>query len=133
MAKLYDAKLIQHFADLYANSLTESVLVKYLGKNGSKIYASIQQRKKLPFSAFLAGLGIESLGKGMANTLVKHYPTYDDLKNSSISELTLLEGISDLTASYIHSGLHNPALGDRVLSQGVSILYPDVKIPINLF
>ncbi|UCG90594.1 MAG: NAD-dependent DNA ligase LigA [Candidatus Heimdallarchaeota archaeon] len=131
IAKLYDLGIIRHFTDLYDVKLTERILVNHLGKNGSKIHASIQEKKELPFHIFLAGLGIESLGKGMAKTLAKRFTTYNDLKNATVRQLTLLEGISDLTASYIYSGLHNPSLGDQLLAKGVEIIYRQEKKPLT--
>lgn len=131
VAKLYDLGLVKHFADLYDKKLTEGVLVKHLGKNGSKIFKSIQEKRQIRFHIFLAGLGIESLGKGMAKTLAKHFNSYEDLKNVTVRELTTLEGISDLTASYIHSGLQNPSLGDYILAKGVKIIYRPKKRQIS--
>jgi len=130
IAKLYDLGLIRHFADLYDKKLTERVLVNHLGKNGSKIFTSIQEKKALPFHIFLAGLGIESLGTGMAKSLAKSFKSYDDLKNATVKQLTLLEGISDLTANYIYSGLHNPSLGNQLLAKGVEIIYRHGKKPL---
>ncbi|MFW9905300.1 MAG: NAD-dependent DNA ligase LigA [Candidatus Thorarchaeota archaeon] len=131
IAKLYDLGLIRHFTDLYDEKLTEGVLVKHLGKNGSKIFRSIQEKKHLPFHIFLAGLGIESLGKGMAKTLTNHFKTLEDLKNADVKELISLEGISDLTANYIHSGLQNNSLSNQLLSKGVKIIYKGMKKPIT--
>ena len=131
IAKLYDLGIIRHFADLYDTKLTEGVLVNHLGKNGSKIFKSIQEKRQLHFHIFLAGIGIESLGTGMAKTLVKHFDTYEDLKSATVRKLTLLEGISDLTASYIHSGLHNPSLGDHLLVKGVELIYQQEKKPLT--
>lgn len=127
VAKLYDLGLVRHFADLYDKKLTEGVLVNHLGKNGSKIFESIQEKKTVPFHIFLAGLGIDSLGKSMAKTLAKNFSTFEELKKASIRDLTLLEGISDLTASYIHSGVHDPSLGDLLLSKGVVIIFQETK------
>ncbi|UCG01685.1 MAG: hypothetical protein JSW11_19000, partial [Candidatus Heimdallarchaeota archaeon] len=127
IAKLYDLGLIRHFTDLYDTKLTEGVLVNHLGKNGSRIFQSIREKKQLPFHIFLAGLGIESLGIGMAKTLAKHFKTFEDLKKASIKQLISLEGISDLTANYIHSGLHDPSLGDQILAKGVKIIYQEKK------
>ncbi|MFX1507459.1 MAG: NAD-dependent DNA ligase LigA, partial [Promethearchaeota archaeon] len=79
VAKLYDLGLIRHFPDLYDEKLTEGVLVKHLGKNGSKIFRSIKEKRHLPFHIFLSGLGIESLGRGMAKTLVNHFKTLKEL------------------------------------------------------
>ncbi|MFX0014860.1 MAG: NAD-dependent DNA ligase LigA [Candidatus Hermodarchaeota archaeon] len=130
IAKLYDEGLIRHFADLYDAKLTERILVNHLGKNGSKIFKSIQEKKTLPFHIFLAGLGIESLGMGMAKTLAKHFKTYNDLKSTTVRQLTLLEGISDLTANYIYTGLKDPSLGDQLLAKGVEIIYKKRVKPI---
>lgn len=128
IAKLYDSGLVRHFSDLYSPTLTEGVLVKHLGKNGSKIFKNIQNTRLLAFHTFLAGLGIETLGMGMAKTLTKHFDTYETLKNATIKQLTRLEGISDLTANYIHTGLQDPSLGDRLLEQGVEIIYQPKKL-----
>jgi DNA ligase (NAD+) len=126
VAKLYDQGLIRHFADLYDKKLTESELVNLLGKNGSKIFRSIQEKRHIPFHIFLAGLGIESLGKGMAKTLAKHYKSFEDLKKTSIKQLITLEGISDLTANYIHSGLQDPSLS-QLFAKGIKIIYKDER------
>ncbi|MFX0206975.1 MAG: NAD-dependent DNA ligase LigA [Candidatus Hodarchaeota archaeon] len=129
VAKLYDLGLIRHFTDLYDEKLTEGVLVKHLGKNGSKIYRSIKEKRRLPFHIFLAGLGIESLGKSMAKTLANHFKTLEELKNTSVQELISLEGISNLTANYIHSGLQDASLSDQLLSKRVKIIYNGKKKP----
>ena len=130
VAKLYDLG-VRHFADLYDKKLTEGVLVSHLGKNGSKIFRNIQEKKHLPFHIFLAGLGIESLGIGMAKTLANHFKTMEALKKASVNQLTTLEGISDLTANYIHTGLQDSSLGDRVLSKGVKIIYQEKEKPFT--
>ncbi|MFX1507774.1 MAG: BRCT domain-containing protein, partial [Promethearchaeota archaeon] len=41
----------------------------------------------------------------------------------------LLEGISDLTANYIHSGLQDTSLADQLLVKGVRIIYRGEKKP----
>jgi DNA ligase (NAD+) len=131
VAKLYDLGLIKHFTDLYDKKLTEGVLIKHLGKNGSKIFKSIQEKKHLPFHVFLAGLGIESLGKGMAKTLASHFQTLENLKDADVKTLISLEGISDLTANYIYSGIHDTSLSDQLLSKGVKIVYKARKKPLT--
>ncbi|MFX0183526.1 MAG: NAD-dependent DNA ligase LigA [Candidatus Hodarchaeota archaeon] len=127
VAKLYDSGLVKHYADLYDPKLTESKLVSLLGKNGSKIYHSIRESRDIPFHKFLAALGIESLGGQMAKVLTKHFPTYEELKNSSTNQLLNIEGISDITANYIIKGLNDPSLGEKVLEKGVKIIYGKKK------
>ncbi|MFW9854214.1 MAG: NAD-dependent DNA ligase LigA [Candidatus Thorarchaeota archaeon] len=121
VAKLYDNELIRHFADLYDKNLTERKLVSLLGKNGSKIFQSIQETKNIPFHLFLAGLGIKTLGNQMAKVLTKHFPTYEALKNVTADQLMEIEGISEITARKILEGLHDPMLADHLLEKGVMI------------
>ncbi|MFW9778641.1 MAG: NAD-dependent DNA ligase LigA [Candidatus Heimdallarchaeota archaeon] len=121
VAKLYDNGLIRHFADLYDKNLTERKLVSLLGKNGSKIFQGIQETKNIPFHLFLAGLGIETLGKQMAKVLTNHFSTYEALKNVTADQLMEIEGISEITAGKILEGIHDPMLADHLLEKGVVI------------
>lgn len=121
VAKLYDAGLIQHYADLYDTNLTENKLVSLLGKNGSKVFKNIQETRTLPFHLFLAGLGIETLGNQMAKVLTKHFPTYDALKDVTVEQLIEIEGISEITATKILNGLQDPSVADRLLENGLKI------------
>ncbi|MFX0086625.1 MAG: NAD-dependent DNA ligase LigA [Candidatus Hodarchaeota archaeon] len=127
VTKLYDSNLIKHFADLYNANLTEGKLVSLFGKNGSKIFYNIQNSRKIPLHIFLAGLGIENLGRRMSKTLTQHFKNYQQLKNATISQLVQIDGISDTIANSIVNGLKDPSLGDKVLSNGVQIVYGKVK------
>ncbi len=123
ISKLYDSNLVTHFADLYNKKLTEDKLVALIGKNGSKIFHNIQDTRQIPFNIFLAGLGIENLGKRMGKTLANHFKTYEDLKKASLDQLVKIEGISDTIANYIILGLKDPSLGDYLLKNNVKIIY----------
>jgi DNA ligase (NAD+) len=126
ITKLYDSDLVKHFADLYKSDLTEGKLISLFGKNGSKIFHNIQDSRNLPLHIFLVGLGIENLGKRMAKTLAKHFKNYEQLKSATINQLVQIEGISDTIANCILNGLKDPSLGDRILSNGVQIVYGKV-------
>jgi DNA ligase (NAD+) len=121
--KLYEPGLVTHFTHLYNSDLTESKLTNLLGKNGSKIFNSIQSTRDIKFHLFLAGQGIESLGESMAKVLAKHFDTWEDLRNASISDLKSIEGISDTTAGYMLAGIKDPSLGDTLINLGVKIQY----------
>ncbi|MHA2226511.1 MAG: NAD-dependent DNA ligase LigA [Candidatus Hodarchaeales archaeon] len=127
IAKLYDSGLVRHFSDLYDSKLTEGKLLSLLGKNGLKIHKNIQTSREIPYHIFLAALGIESLGKQIAKVLAREFSSYDELKNSTISRLVSIEGISDVTAKYILNGINDPFLGDRVIEKGIKILYKGKK------
>jgi len=123
ITKLYNEGLIKHFSDLYAPQLTKSKLIAHLGKNGEKIYQSIKSTRELPLAIFLAGLGIESLGKKMGKVLASKYSSFEELKKTTLQQLIQLEGISEITATNILRGVQNPNLGDELIEKGVKILY----------
>ncbi|MCK4848530.1 MAG: hypothetical protein KAT16_05880, partial [Candidatus Heimdallarchaeota archaeon] len=125
--KLYDSGLVKHLTSLYNSDLTESRVVNLLGRNGSKIFKNIQSTRNLEFHLFLAGQGIESLGRSMAKVLAKHFDTWEDLKNASLSDLNIIEGISDLTASYMMAGIQDPSLGDMLINLGIKLVYDNRK------
>lgn len=127
--KLYDLGFVQHYADLYTEEISEELLIRHFGKNGSKMKSSIEHSRNLPFNKFLAGLGIPSLGKKLGKELAKHYQSLEKLQETSVEELTSLEGISDLTASYILSGIHDKNNINKLLDNHVNIIYGEKKVP----
>lgn len=120
--KLYEKGLIEDFTDLY--TLKKDQLVDLLGKNGQKIYDNIEEKRELPFHLFLAGLGVESLGKVMGRTLAKHYSSIEELQNTTVEQLCKIEGISEITAEKILRGINNNKKIDAFLKKGGKILYP---------
>ncbi len=125
LEKLYDTGLVKHFSDLY--SLTEDQLVNLLGRNGTKILASIDETRELPFRTFLAGLGIEKLGRTMGKKLANSFNNLDELKKASMEELMKLEGISDITARFIHGGIRQTERYEKLFKNGLKIIYPGKK------
>lgn len=125
--KLYDNHMVTHFADLYSNNLTEYDLVDQLGKNGSKIFKGINKSRDLPFNIFLAGLGISNLGKKTGKILTSNFDSFENLQKTSISRLNEIEGISDIIAHDILNGVNDPNLGERVLLNNVTLVYPKRK------
>ncbi|NPD88256.1 MAG: NAD-dependent DNA ligase LigA [Asgard group archaeon] len=129
--KLYDNGLVVHYSDLY--SLTEEQLVSLLGKNGSKIFSSIENTRELPFRTFLAGLGIESLGRTMGKKLANSFADFDELKNATIEQLTSLEGISDITANNIKTGIRQTERYSNLFNNGLKIIYTYKKQDLSRF
>jgi len=123
--KLYMKGLVRHYSDLY--SLKKDQLVNFLGKNGEKIYDNINRTRILPFHLFLAAMGIEKLGKKMGKVLAEHFRTFEELKETTIEQLTAIEKISDLTASYISKGVNREENYKGLFQNGLRIKYPKKK------
>ncbi len=126
LEKLYDEGVVTHFADLYC--LQEKELVDLLGKNGERIFASIEGTRELLFPVFLAGLGIESLGRRMGKKLAGHFKDLEELKATSMNQLISLEGISDITAQNIKQGIAKEEWYEDLFKNGVKIVYPKKKV-----
>ena len=122
--KLIKKKYLKSVGDLYGPNINELTLISLLGKNGKKIYEEIQYKKTLPFDILLTGLGIEGVGKTTAKLLVKYFPTLRDLQNAKKEDLLKIEGISDISAEKIISGIKNNVILDDLLKNGVTIGKP---------
>jgi len=125
LEKLYDTGLVKHYSDFYA--LTEDHLIKILGKNGAKIFVSINGTRNLPFRLFLAGLGIEKLGRTLGKKLANSFSSLDELKEATMEDLVKLEGISDITARFIYEGIRQTERYENLIKNGLKIIYPEKK------
>ena len=125
LEKLFDSGLVKHYSDIYV--VTEEQLVELLGRNGEKIFASINTTRELPFRTFLAAMGIEKLGTTMGKKLANSFSSFDELKASSVEKLMELEGISHITAKFIHDGVRETERYDDLFKNGIKIKYPERK------
>ncbi|MHA1168532.1 MAG: NAD-dependent DNA ligase LigA [Candidatus Hodarchaeales archaeon] len=123
--KLYNEGLLRHYSDLY--SLKKEQLVNLLGRNGAKIHNNIEKTRILPFHLFLAAMGIEKLGKKMGKVLAGYFSTFEHLKEATIDQLTAIENISDLTASYIQNGVNQEENYNELFQNGLRIKYARKK------
>ncbi len=129
LEKLFDADLIKHYSDLYA--ITEEQLVNLLGRNGEKIFTSINSTRELPFRTFLAAMGIEKLGTTMGKKLANSFKNFEELKTASMDKLQELEGISHITAKFIYEGVRETERYSNLFKNGVKIIYPEIKSRIT--
>ena len=121
--KLYDSDLITDFADLYRKELNRDLLVELFGKNGEKMYSSLKDGRQLELHKLLAGLGIPILGKKLGKTLSDHFRTLEKIENATEDDLIQLEGISNISAQSIVSGIKNNPHIQKLQNYGVEIVY----------
>lgn len=63
------------------------------------------------------------MGKKLANS----FNNLDELKKASMEELMKLEGISDITARFIHGGIRQSERYEKLFKNGLKIIYPGKK------
>ena len=86
--QLVDAGLVKNFADLY--KLEQEDLLNFEGiaeKSAGNIISSIRKSKLRPLWRLLAGFGIKHIGGQAAQTLAKHFGTFEELLSAKRKEL----------------------------------------------
>jgi DNA ligase (NAD+) len=63
-----------------------------------KLHEQIQASKAQPFARVLFGLGVRNVGKTVADTICKQFPSVDELAAATEEELTQIEGIGPVIA-----------------------------------
>jgi DNA ligase (NAD+) len=89
-----------------------------------KAVANIQASREKPFARTLFGLGIRHVGKTVAESIVRVYPSIDELARASVGDISLIDGIGPEIAQSIHDFLRVPdnlAVIDRLRTAGVSM------------
>ncbi|MGI6221085.1 MAG: NAD-dependent DNA ligase LigA [Coriobacteriales bacterium] len=113
IGKLLESGLVSNVADYY--SLDEDDLASLdmgrVNKDGepirlgrtvaAKIHAQIEESKERGLARVLFGISIRNVGKTVAETLVKRYPTIDALAGATEEELAEIDGIGPVIADSI--------------------------------
>lgn len=110
VAALVDSGRLVKLADIY--TLTVEDIQKGLGTDGSvlakKIHAAIQASKSTTLERFLFALGIPSLGQGTAKRLVKHFGSWEAIRQASVPLLVTCPDVGADTATAIYSAMDTP-------------------------
>ena len=102
--QLYTKLGVNTFAKLY--TLTADDLAKLDGFKDKKItntLAEIENSKSVPINKFIYGLGIDGVGRKMADVLANHFKSLDNLERATIEELDELPDIAEITATDIYN------------------------------
>jgi len=90
--QLVNAGLVKNFADLYKLEIED--LLDFEGiaeKSADNIIRSIRKSKQRPLWRLLSGIGIRHIGGQSAQTLAKHFGTFEKLLSSKRKELEELK------------------------------------------
>jgi DNA ligase (NAD+) len=125
--KLWDAGLLLNIKDIYSLTEEKLCIIEKMGdKLASKIVSNIKSRREVKFPHLLDALGIDGLGTGISKVVVRKFTTFEALLNASVIDLTTIEGIGDIIANNIYSGLHRfgfELLKSLVENKHIEIIY----------
>jgi len=106
---LLQAGLIKDAADIY--TITKEDLLKldrFAEISAGKLLNAIKDKKNPPLARFIYGLGIRHIGTQTAIDLGTHFKTLNKLSNSTIDELSEVEGIGEVVAEAVVEWFEEP-------------------------
>jgi DNA ligase (NAD+) len=110
---LHDLGYLTRIPDIYKLKDYAAELTDLPGFGDKKVYKLIQaieESKKQSFDKLLFGLGIKHVGAKVAKSLVKHFPTMNQLMHATIEELNSIPDIGEMIAesivTYFKDDLH---------------------------
>ena len=101
-AQLVNAGLIHDVADLYFLRQEDLVDLDGFGeKRAENLLKAIDESRNRPLTRVLTALGIPSVGSTVAELVLEHLPTLEEVMNASQAELESIPGLGPHTASAI--------------------------------
>lgn len=101
---LFDAKLIENYADLYDLTFDQVVeLERMADKSANNLITGIAASREVPFERVLFGLGIRFVGETVAKKLAKYFKTIEALEAASFEELLAVDEIGEKIANSIRA------------------------------
>ena len=106
---LVGAGLVKGPGDLYHLKVEDVQQLERMGKKSAEnLIAAIEKSKSAGLGRLLFAFGIRQVGQKAAKTLAAHFPDLDALLAASQEELTAIEDIGPITASFLREWLDNP-------------------------
>jgi DNA ligase (NAD+) len=106
--QLVDEGLVKDVADLYALKKEPLADLERLGeKSAQNLIDALDESKKRPLHALIAGLGIRHVGTRSAQLLAEHFRTLDKLAAATPDELQKVPDTGPVVATSIHDFFQN--------------------------
>jgi DNA ligase (NAD+) len=118
---------VHSYADLYdlkSKSTQLASLERWGEKSAQNLLDSIHASKSRPFTRVIYALGIRHVGAGVAQLLVRHFPSIDDLNAVTQADLERISGVGPRIAeSVVHffADKHNRELIKRLRKAGLKM------------
>lgn len=119
VAQLVERGLVTRFHELY--DLTAEQLADLDGfaeRSAEKLWLAIEGSRHPELERFLYALGIPEVGGAVARTLARHFGTFERLRDASVGDLMLVDGVGEIMAEQVHGFFresHNVAVLDALL------------------
>lgn len=123
--RLVDIGLIKTLADLYRIEKEDLLpLEGFADKSAQNLLDAIEASKDRSLSRLLFALGISHVGKTVAETIVRHFRSIDELAEATVEDLVAIDGIGPTIAESIVDWFAvqgNRALVEDLKAEGVNV------------
>ncbi len=100
--QLVEVGLIHDVADLYSLKQADLVNLERMGeKSAENLINAIETSRRIPVAKVLFGLGIAHVGANVAELLIDHFSSIDDLAVADIEDIESIHGIGSQIAESI--------------------------------
>ena len=108
--QLTESGLVKDLADLYTLQRTDLLKLEgFAAKKVDNLLKAISASKQQPLARLINALGIRGVGEVMAQNLTVFYHNLDQLKQATVDELLLIEGVGPNIAQGIVDWFARPA------------------------
>ena len=122
--QLYNAKLVDDFADLYKLTKEDLMSLELIQeKSANNLIASIESSKNPTMTKFLTALSIKHVGKETADLIAQNFASLSDISNATVEDLTKIDGIGEIVAGAVveyFSDEANKVLLEKLSQYGVN-------------
>lgn len=106
---LYKKGLVKDVADLYDLKPQDLAPLEGLGeKSAQSIVNGIEKSKSVPFTRVLFALGIPLVGEATAKSLIKVFPSLEQLRTATTEQLIMVEDVGEQIATTIQTFFAQP-------------------------
>jgi DNA ligase (NAD+) len=125
VALLFNNKLLKDYADLYELTVDDLLpLERMAQKSAENLVNGVQKSKEVPFERVLFALGIRYVGETVAKKLAKHYKSIEALKNTTLTDLIIVDEIGEKIAQSVlefFENQENIIIIERLRQSGVQL------------
>ncbi|MBI4660616.1 MAG: NAD-dependent DNA ligase LigA [Verrucomicrobia bacterium] len=123
--QLVKSNLVRDVSDLYSLKLDQLVELERMGeKSAQNLLEGILASKTRDLWRLIFGLGILHVGAGVAKALARAFPTLEELRRTSLEQLTDVEDVGSVIAQSLvqwFGETRNQTLLDRLREAGVNL------------
>ncbi len=126
LEQLYDAELVSEAPDFFSLSLEELTSLERVGdKLAEKLLARIDERRNVRVDVFLRALGIDELGRHVAELLADHFESVDDILAVEAQQLVDIPTVGEIIAEKVTAGFREKAGLIEALRAQLELVFPE--------